>query len=605
MVEGVDAVRIEERLALTRPFAPPSRAALCVAALCLVLLFSNLGDTSLPSFDDAYHAQTAKEMMLRGDPITITYGGTPSFQSSPLCLWLMALAYMLFGVGEYAARLPSAILSMATVVLVYFFARKRWGEAAGVTAAFILATSSLFLRYSRHAMMEVPLTFFTTAALLCLLAARRNSRWYFGFGLATGLAILTKSGLGFLPLIIAFLYLLLSGRAGEIIRPVFLLSLLLAIAVAATWYIPAFLIHGELFVESHISQYLALHTFSGHHSDLGLWGPLYYLVRLPVQYLPWTILLLPALVWGLMEWRKRTAEPGLWLAVVVPFLILSFITSKYTRYLIPIFPPAALLIAATWSRAVSDVWKQRMQASLAWLSALAAVAVLILPISLSNDRNADIKQIAVSTRALTAELEPVANLGLDYYEYQNPLLFYGDRLFSQPVQQAELLWSEMEDGQNRTAISSEADYSKVLVVADAEIEITEEGRHGKLVLFQIHKLGEDDWAAEIEELLPLIPSSVVDGKLGCFKLPKKRLQPILIKTAGYKLLPNEDRAGRLVRMMVDRDVNYGLAWSHALDELQHFSPKLPILIPLAVTKHLVLFSLLPKTDANPDDEVGR
>ena len=105
---GGSRVTAGEKADLSPARHPVSKAALCVGFLALALLFNNLGGTSLPSFDDAYHAQTAKEMLRRGDPITITYSGTPSFQSSPLPLWLMAPSYVVFGVGEYAARLPSA-----------------------------------------------------------------------------------------------------------------------------------------------------------------------------------------------------------------------------------------------------------------------------------------------------------------------------------------------------------------------------------------------------------------------------------------------------------------------------------------------------------------
>ena len=423
-----------ERDALTRRLVFPSKAALCLGFLALALIFSNLGHTSLPSFDDAYHAQTAKEMLSRGDPITITYGGSPSFQSSPLPLWLTSISYAIFGVNEFAARFPSALFGFACVALVYFYSRRYWGEDAGVGAAFILLASQLFLRYSRHAMTEVPLAFLCTVAIIYLALAFDRPYKYSIFGLATGLAVLTKSALGLLPLIIAVPFMFFGGRRRAFMRAPFWIGVLVIVAVAAIWYVPAYLINGQFFIDSHFGAYLGMHVTNGHHADLGLWGYIFYLVWLPIQYLPWTLPLLPALVWGI---RDRWNDDGLpflfWLSFLIPVVLLTFVSTKYTRYLMPIFPAAAMLIAATVFPRLPKKVARLTRTVFGWLSIAGTIIVVVFPIQLGEDRNADVKAIAPVVKATAPEGEPVLNLGLDFWDHQNPLLFYGDRLLAQPA----------------------------------------------------------------------------------------------------------------------------------------------------------------------------
>lgn len=569
-------------------------AAFCVLAMALVLMFMDLGVTSLPSFDDAYHAQTAKEMLQRGDPITITYGGAPNFESSPLQLWLISLSYLLFCIGEYAARLPSALLGYATVLMVYLFGRKRWGETAGMSAAFILSTTILFLRYSRHVMMEVPLAFFVTAAFFCLSAALKKSSWYYCFGLATGLAILTKSGLGLLPIIIAPIFFVAAGRAREMLRIQFIASLAIAVAVAGAWYIPAILINGQGFIDSHIGSYLATHTFKGHHAELGVWGFFFYFVWLPVQYLPWSILLVPALIWGLAHWRRDEDVPLLWLVVMVPVVLLSLITSKYTRYLMPIFPAAALLISAIWMRRLPESWAGRLHIGMGVISAVAAAALVIFPFQLSEDRNAEVKELAHAIEANAHREEPVANLRLDLYNYQNPLLFYTGRLLHQPCDEPEQLWADLPAGADRYALAGRGDYEEAAKEIDASLDIDEIDCADDLVFFKIRRLGGGDWEEELQQLAPLIVRLESVNRLGCYRLPYDTLRQAVKRTTGKRILPTDEVPRQMIRTMLERhETTTGLAWSAAFGELCKLPKGLPRVIPLAETEHLVLFRIEP------------
>jgi len=589
---GSRGVSRAERTALVRRVGFPSKAALCLGFLALTLIFTDLGETSLPSFDDAYHAQTAKEMLVRGDPITITYGGSPSFQSSPLPLWFTSAAYLVSGVNEFAARLPSALLAFATIALVYFFTRRRWGEDAGVAAAFILLTTPLFLRYSRHAMAEVPLAFFSTAALILLVTSRERRSNYAFFGLVVGLAILTKSALGLLPLVIVAIFFLVNGRKRELASPAFIIALLLSAAVAAAWYLPAWFTNGQFFIDSHFGAFLGNHLTSGSHADLGLWGYAFYLLWIPLQYLPWTLLLLPALAWGVADrWNEEGAPMLMWLAVVVPIVALTFVSSKYTRYLMPIFPAAAILIAATWSKRLPTRWKRISRSVIGWLSIAAVAVIIVFPLSLGDDRNADVKAIAPAVRGISQPDMPIANLGLDFYGYQNPLLFYADRLLGHPLEGPEGLWNGLQPGGQRSALATVEDFEAALQAVPIGVELHEEARSGELVLFRVGMPGKEVWAEEVGQLAPLIIALETPEHLGCYKLPKKPLGQVVRDATGRRMMIFDTKPRQLVRAMERRGTTYGLASTAAFHELESLPRELPRVIRLAATERLILFRL--------------
>ena len=131
-----------------------------------VLIFSKLGGDGIANYDDAFYAQKAKEIWQTGSWMTLHYAGAPAFENPPGFIWLVALSYKIFGVNDFGAIFPSALFGVLTMVLVYFFGRSLFGAGTAPVAAFVMATTLYFIKYARHAMIDVTLSFFVTAALL-------------------------------------------------------------------------------------------------------------------------------------------------------------------------------------------------------------------------------------------------------------------------------------------------------------------------------------------------------------------------------------------------------------------------------------------------------
>ena len=85
--------------------------------------------------DESRYAEIPREMLQRGDWITPRLQGEPYLEKPPLLYWLTAVSYRLFGVHDWAARLPPALAVHGSVLVLYFFGRRLFGERAAFRGA--------------------------------------------------------------------------------------------------------------------------------------------------------------------------------------------------------------------------------------------------------------------------------------------------------------------------------------------------------------------------------------------------------------------------------------------------------------------------------------
>jgi 4-amino-4-deoxy-L-arabinose transferase-like glycosyltransferase len=137
-----------------------------VVAVSLMVFFVNLGGSRLWDDDETKNATCAREMFQRGDWVVPTFNSELRTDKPPLVCWLMIGAYQLFGISEFAARLPSALFAVGTTLVTYHLGRLLLSQKAGLWAAMILATSPMFVWAGRSATPDSALIFCTTAAVL-------------------------------------------------------------------------------------------------------------------------------------------------------------------------------------------------------------------------------------------------------------------------------------------------------------------------------------------------------------------------------------------------------------------------------------------------------
>lgn len=322
------------------------------------LLF--LGGTPLIDPDEGRYAEIPREMLQRGDLITPTLNYVKYFEKPPLLYWINAASLKLFGLNEFAARLPSALCGLMTVLTTYIFARRLYDRRTALLSALILGTSAGFVIQSRIILTDMLLTFCLTAALgAFIVAAQRDGRrgsvlpWYL-FYLFCALAVLAKGLIGIVfPGGIIFFYLLATNRWHLLKRMRLASGTLLFLAVAAPWFVAVSLVNPEFarffFIHEHFERFTS--TVHGRHQPFWFFIPVMLGTMLPWSFfIPGSI----ARVWR--ERRLNNGDTGIYLLiwVLLIFLFFSKSSSKLVPYMLPIFPPLAVMIGHRISSAVES-----------------------------------------------------------------------------------------------------------------------------------------------------------------------------------------------------------------------------------------------------------
>jgi len=325
-----------------------------------IAFFQTLGRMPLMEPDEGRYAEIPREMLERGDFITPCLNYVKYFEKPPLHYWLNALSFSIFGQNEFAARLPGALMGLLAVLLVYHTGRKLFCRRAGLLAALILGTSTGFLLQARIDFIDLTLTCTLSASLsFFLLASRegepRKDLYYHLFYLCAALALLSKGLIAIVfPCAIIFCYILITRR-WRLLREIHpMTGIPLFLLAGAPWFIAVSLRNPEFarffFIHEHFERFLTkVH---------GRYKPFWYFIPvLAGTMLPWSFFI-PSGFRGV--WKERLSPSGesrlflaLWALVV--FLFFSASDSKLVPYILPVFPPLALLMGNALAGSESSI----------------------------------------------------------------------------------------------------------------------------------------------------------------------------------------------------------------------------------------------------------
>jgi len=361
---------------------------LVLCTLCIVVLFFQLGDRPLWDVDEGMHAATSKDMVLTGDWVTTRVNGVNFYDKTVLFNWFAAISFLVFGFTEFAARLPAAVLGLATVLVSYAVGKRLFGSRAGLLGGVVLATSPLFIVLSRTVMHDISLAFFISLALYFFYTAYDNPRNrrinLFLCYAAMGFAVLAKGPIGLLlPGMIIGLFLLMKGKLNFLKEMALGWGALVFLIVAAPWYVLISMRNPD-----YLSYFILKQNFGNFLSKTQATHPrpfYYYVPVLLSGMLPWSCFV-PLAFLRPLDRKLRKIDDGVlfllcWFLVI--FLFFSAASSKLGTYILPALPAAALLIGRVWHElmAAPTPGLRRVTAwSLAPLSALflAGTAFVIL-----------------------------------------------------------------------------------------------------------------------------------------------------------------------------------------------------------------------------------
>ena len=315
-----------------------------MVAFAGVLTFWQLGKLHLIDWDEAIYAGVAKSMVLTKDFLTPTWAGNLWFEKPPLYMWLTAFMYKFYGQTAFVARFWAASFGVLWVLFTYLLARKLFGRFVGILSGVILATTFHYLYYSRNGILDVPVTFFMVASLFFFILGREKPIWFILAGLSLGLGVMTKGTVAFLilPALISLVILeenkkVFLNRYAGLGFGVFLLTVL-------PWHLYMYFKHGKTFLESYLFYHVFLRATSSIEGKSAETFVYIKVIRnsMRIWYLP----LLPALIWSLWQIFKKNKNI-IFLSVWATFIFLAFsaANSKLIWYIIPIYPPLAIITA--------------------------------------------------------------------------------------------------------------------------------------------------------------------------------------------------------------------------------------------------------------------
>jgi 4-amino-4-deoxy-L-arabinose transferase-like glycosyltransferase len=406
---------------------------LIVSAVALSFFLFRAGEMPLTDPDEGRYAEISREMAIGGDWVVPRLFGIPYLEKPPLLYWLTGIAFCTFGPSEIAARLAPALAGAFGVLFAGLFARRHLSSMAGTMTAIVLASTALYAALARTVLTDMPFAIALSGALFALYdyreAATKPLAAALSFWLFLAAATLSKG-----PVAIVLCGLVIaadaafgahlsrqdssaddrSGRDGDVrssqclgrswrtlFAPTLLLSAPLFLALALPWF---------GIVQRRYPGFLSFYLWKEHlqraagaeHAE-----PLYWFVPwLLGGLLPWT----PFAIAAAPAWRialeERSAEGRvvrfLLVWAVTVFVVFSLARGKLATYILPMFPPLAVLIGNFLDRVANARVSSRSSAL-----AFGAAGLVLLVGGVAAIVGATIVSTGLGAAALTLLLAPV------------------------------------------------------------------------------------------------------------------------------------------------------------------------------------------------------
>jgi 4-amino-4-deoxy-L-arabinose transferase-like glycosyltransferase len=390
---------------------PTRRERSLLLLLLVVFCASGLFDHSLWAPNDSREGGMIAEMYRTGRWTSLSLDGEPFLEKPPLLHWTALALCTAFGrVGAGLVRVPAALFGFGTALIVWAWGRRLGRERAGVLAAFLCATNITYYEYSRIVLTDICLTFTVALSLYAFWSAHEAKEpklWRYAlFLLATSLSFYAKGLAGPVYVMGTVVVFLAVNRRW---RQVCVLSLAFApilVAAVLPWAAALYREGGReylisAFIDNELGRFFKLPAGAAVTSlpVAGRWlgfmadrpvpfdpyfvhkEPLYYyLAKLPVRLLPWTLLVPPALFYWFKR-RSTIASPFasfLRCAIVTIIVILHVASAKAGNYALPTFPIVFLMVGV-WCEDVSSTSLPWFNASMinltSWLVRAGTIAV--------------------------------------------------------------------------------------------------------------------------------------------------------------------------------------------------------------------------------------
>jgi 4-amino-4-deoxy-L-arabinose transferase-like glycosyltransferase len=379
-----------------------------LAVACAIFLGCIVSPPSLMDDVDAVQAQIARNMLDSGDWVTARLDGVPYLEKSPLIYWMIAVSYAIFGVHDWAARIPVALSSVMLCWLTFRIGMWAFSARAGISAGLTLATSVGLWLFTRIQIPDVTVTLTIALALWAFLRTldseeTRPGLWSAIMAAAIGTGLLLKGLIALVfPVAIGLLFLAVTGqllerktwRRLQVFR-----GALIALAIAAPWHVIATLRNPPYFdftmrsapghwrgffwfyfLNEHLLRFLNLRYPRDYNTVPRVYFWLFHLIWM----FPASVYF-PAIAKLRFRGKDRAARMRL-LCLCWAGFILTFFTFSSTQeyYSMPCYPALSLLLGSAIAADSTATWRRRGQMVLTAVATFAALAIVYLLVQVWN-----------------------------------------------------------------------------------------------------------------------------------------------------------------------------------------------------------------------------
>jgi len=349
-----------------------------------VLFIPFLGQVHLFDWDEINFAECAREMIVTGDYFSVKINFQPFWEKPPVFIWMQALCMNIFGVGEFAARLPNAICGIFSLMVLYNIGKKIYDERFGMLWSFVYAASFLPHFYFKSGIIDPWFNLFIFSGIYFFVLFTNNSSQIKNLifsALLIGVAILTKGPVALLIMgLCGLVYLFINRFKLFISIKHILIYVFIVCCVGGLWFL-LLMLSGNTHI---IKEFFAYQVRLLNTQDAGHGGPFIY---------HWIILLIgcfPISIFALKGFRlisyntpfQRYFKTWMLILFWVVLLLFSIVKTKIVHYSSLCYFPLSFLGTYYIYKllALETRWKTWMSYLLFFISFIIGIAIAVLPL---------------------------------------------------------------------------------------------------------------------------------------------------------------------------------------------------------------------------------
>lgn len=355
---------------------------LAIAIIATALFVPFLGQVHLFDWDEINFAECAREMIVTKNYLQVQIDYQPFWEKPPLFIWLQVLSMKIWGVSDYAARFPNAIIGVVTLLTLFYVGKRVVNEKMGLWWVGLYAASWLPHFYFKSGIIDPTFNLFIFLAFFQVyLTGQGSKQWLHALlaGVFLGLAVLTKGPAAILIAILSLLVYMIVKKA----KVGFRIAHFLVIAVAAfittcIWFGLEVFSHGWWMVNEFITYQVRLFSTE----DAGHGGPFFYhFIILLLGCFPASVFLFQR---SSYKYDKPVVDFKRWMWVMfwVVLLLFSIVKTKIVHYSSLCYFPLTFIAALHIYNIVSgkEQPSKLIKPLLATIGVLLAIAITLLPL---------------------------------------------------------------------------------------------------------------------------------------------------------------------------------------------------------------------------------